>query len=169
MYLAEAGLLDINATFWIEVAAFLIMLAVLGRWVYPRVIALTEERQREVAAQLEAAERARQEAEERLQAAQRRLDEARASAQEIISGAGRSAEQLRKEIRERADEEARRIIERAQQDIEVERQRAIDSVRAEVAHLVVEATEKVVGETLDARRHRNLIDQAIAEVGAQRG
>ncbi len=172
MYLAEtqtSGLLDINASFWIEVVAFLLMLGILARWVYPRIIEAAEARQRAVAAELEAAEKARQEAQAELEQARKRLEEARAQAQEVISGAGRSADQLRAEQRRKAEEEAGRLVERARQDIDAERQKAIDSVRAEVAALVVEATEKVVGETLDGAKHRRLIDQAISEVGAQSG
>lgn len=172
MYLAEtqtSGLLDINASFWIEVVAFLLMLGILARWVYPRIIEAAEARQRAVAAELEAAEKARLEAQAELEQARKRLEEARAQAQEVISGAGKSADQLRAEQRKRAEEEAGRLVERARQDIDAERQKAIDSVRAEVATLVVEATEKVVGETLDAAKHRRLIDEAISEVGAQSG
>lgn len=172
MYLAEtqtSGLLDINASFWIEVVAFLLMLGILARWVYPRIIEAAEARQRAMAAELEAAEKARLEAQAELEQARKRLEEARAQAQEVISGAGKSADQLRAEQRKRAEEEAGRLVERARQDIDAERQKAIDSVRAEVATLVVEATEKVVGETLDAAKHRRLIDEAISEVGAQSG
>ncbi len=168
MYLAEeAGLLNINATFWIEFVAFVVMLLLLGRYVYPRIIEAAEERQRAVAAELAAAEKSRQDAEDRLKQAQAQLDEARGSAQEIIAGANKSAEQLRQELRQKAEEDAKRQIERVRQEIAAERQKALDSVRQEVAALVVEATERVVGETLDAQKHRQLIDRAIEEVGAR--
>jgi F-type H+-transporting ATPase subunit b len=170
MYLAEmtqSGLLDLNATFWIELIAFLLMLAILARYVYPRIIEAAEARQRAVTAELEAAEKARQEAQRELEEARKRLDEARAQAQEVISGAGRSADQLRAAEKQKSQEEAARQLERARQEIEAERRKAIDSVRSEVANLVVEATERVVGETLDAAKHRRLIEQAIQEVGAE--
>jgi len=166
LYLAEAGLLDLSLSFVVEVVAFLAMIFVLGRWVYPRVMAAAEARQRQIAAQLEAAERARQEAEARLREAEERLREARGQAAEIIEGANRSAAQRRADLLARAEEEARRITELARRDIEAERQKAIDSVRGEVADLVVAATEKVVGETLDDQRHRRLIEEAIAQVGS---
>ena len=167
-FLAEAGLLDLSLSFVAEVIVFVLMIAVLARWVYPRIIAAAEERQRQVAGELEAAEVARQEAEQRLEQAEKRLEEARGSAQEIIAGANKSAEQLRQELRDRAEEEAKRTTERARQEIEAERQKAVDAVRREVATLVVDATEKVVGETLDEARHRRLIDEAIEEVGGDR-
>jgi len=169
MYLAEAGLLNINATFWIEVAAFLLMLGILARYVYPRVIEAAEARQKAIAAELEEAEKSRKESEERLQKAQKQLDDARQQAQEIIAGAGRSADQLREDLKAKAEEDAKRLVERSREEIVAERQKALDSVRREVAELVVEATEKVIGESLDGARHRKLIDQAIKEVAAERG
>jgi F-type H+-transporting ATPase subunit b len=160
-----AGLLDLTASFIAEVIAFILMILILGRYVYPRVMAAAEARQRQIAEQLAQAERARQEAETRLSDVDVKLQEARRQAAEIVEGAGRSAEQLRLEVRARAEEEARRIVENARRDIEAERRTAIDSVRGQVADLVVAATERVVGETLDERRHRALIERAIAQVG----
>jgi F-type H+-transporting ATPase subunit b len=169
MYLAEAGLLDLNATFWIELVAFLLMLGVLARYVYPRVIEAAEARQKAIAAELEAAEKSRKEAEARLVEAEKKLQEARVSAQEIVAGATRSGEQLRQESKQKAEEEAKRLTQAARKEIEAEREKAIQSVRADVAGLVVAATEKVLGETLDASKHKQLIERAIAEVASGDG
>jgi F-type H+-transporting ATPase subunit b len=161
----EAGLLDLSLSFVVEVIAFVAMILILGRWVYPRVMDAAEGRQRQISEQLAAAERARHEAEQRLADAQASLDESRTRAAEIIEAANRSGEQLRGDLRTRAQEEARRIVDGAVRDIDAERRKAIDSVRGQVADLVVAATEKVVGETLDGQRHRSLIERAIAQVG----
>ena len=72
-------------------------------------------------------------------------------------------------MRQKAEEEAKRIAESARKEIEAERDRAIQSVRGEVANLVVNATEKVIGETLDLNKHKQLIDRAIAEVASGDG
>jgi F-type H+-transporting ATPase subunit b len=172
MYLADtgtAGVIDINGTVIVELITFLIMLAILARWVYPEIVRLAEARQRAVAEQLTEAEKARADAEAKLKEAQAKLDDARKTAQGVIDAAGKSAEQLRAEMKEKADAEAKRIAESARKEIEAERERAIQSVRGEVANLVVAATEKVVGETLDEQKHRRLIDKAIAEVASGDG
>ena len=170
MFLAgEAGVIDINGTVIVELITFLIMLAILARWVYPIVVRVAEARQRAVAEQLTEAEKARAEAEKNLEEARAKLEDARKTAQNVIDAAGKSAEQLRAEIKGKADDEAKRIAEAARKEIEAERDRAIQSVRGEVANLVVAATEKVVGETLDAQKHKQLIDRAIAEVASGAG
>ena len=164
VFLAEAGLLDLSLSFLVEIVAFLAMIAILARWVYPRVIAAAEGRQRQIAEQLEAAEKARQDAEQRLKDAEAELQKARGQSSEIIEGANKLAEQMRADGRARAEEEAKRIIESARREIEAERQKALDSVRAEVADLVVAATERVIGKSLDITRQRQLIERAISEV-----
>jgi len=169
MYLAEAGLLNINATFWIELVAFLLMLGILARYVYPRVLAAAEARQKAISEELTAAEQARKEAEEKLQQAEKQLEAARAQAQEIIAGAGRSADQLREELKRKAEEEAKRVQEKAREETAAERQKMLEGARRDIAELVLEATEKVIGDTLDGDRHKRLIDKAIAEVGAKSG
>jgi F-type H+-transporting ATPase subunit b len=175
----DAGPLTINGTFIVEIVAFVFMLLFLSRVplpflgipkpVFPWIISIAEARQRSITEQLEAADKARAEAEARLKEAEAQLSDARKTAQSVIEGAAKSAEQLRQELRQKAEDESRRTIEAARKEIDAERERAVQSVRSEVANLVVAATEKVIGETLDDTRHRQLIDKAIAEVASGNG
>ena len=170
MYLAgEAGVITINGTVIVELVTFLIMLAILARYVYPRIVTLAEARQRQIAEQLKEAEEARAAAEQRLKEAEEKLNDARKTAQGVIDAAAKSAEQLRQEMRQKAEEESKRTVEAARKEIEAERDQAVRSVRSEVANLVVAATEKVIGETLDDAKHRQLIDKAIGEVASGNG
>jgi len=164
-----SGVIDINGTVIVEILTFLIMLAVLARYVYPQVVRLAEARQRAIADQLRQAEKDRADAEGRIKEAQASLDEARKTAQQVIDAANKSGEQLRQDLRQKAEEDARRIAESARKQIESERDQAIRSVRAEVADLVVQATEKVIGEALDERRHMALIQRSIEEVAGGDG
>jgi F-type H+-transporting ATPase subunit b len=166
---ADAGVITINGTVIVELITFLIMLAILARYVYPEIVKLAEARQLAIAQQLKEAEQARADAEQSLKDAAAKLDDARKTAQSVIDAAGKSGEQLRQELRQKAEEESKRTIEAARKEIEAERERAVQSVRNEVASLVVAATEKVIGETLDDDKHRRLIDKAIQEVASGNG
>src|ERR1700682_3888796 len=176
---AEAGPLTINGTFIVEVVAFVLMLLFLSRVplpflgipkpVFPWIISIAEARQKAITEQLEAADRARADAEGRLKEAEAKLAEARKTAQTVIEGATKSAEQLRQELKQKAEEESKRTIEAARKEIDAERERAVQSVRSEVANLVVAATEKVIGETLDDAKHPQVIDKAISEVASGNG
>jgi len=164
-----AGVIDINGTVIVELLTFLVMMAILARYVYPRVVQLAEARQRQVVEQLQEAEKARAAAEATLKDAEVKLNEARRTAQSVIDAASKSAEQLRQDLKQKAEEESRRLLESARKEIEAERLKAIQSVRSEVAGLVVSATEKVIGETLDMTKHKQLINQAIEEVASGDG
>jgi F-type H+-transporting ATPase subunit b len=164
-----AGVIDINGTVIVELITFLVMMAVLARWVYPEIVRLAEGRQRLIAEQLAEAEKSRAAAAAELKEAEAKLAEARKTAQSVIEAATKSGEQLRQELKQKAEEEAKRLAETARKEIEAERERAIQSVRNEVASLVVAATEKVIGETLDEGKHKLLIERAIAEVASGDG
>ena len=175
----DAGPLTFNVTLVVELVAFLLMLGFLTyvplpflgipKPVFPWIISVAEARQREITAQLDAARKDRADAEARLKQAEEKLADARKTAQTVIDGASKSAEQLRQELRQKAEEESKRTIEAARKAIEAEREKALQSVRSEVAGMVVTATEKVIGETLDDARHRRLIDKAISEVAGGDG
>lgn len=168
-FLASTGtaqVIDINGTVVVELITFLVMLAILARYVYPEVVRLAEARQRAIAEQLKEAELSRVQAEARLKEAEAKLDDARKTAQSVIDAAAKSGEQLRQDLRQKAEEESKRTVEAARKEIEAERDQAVRSVRSEVAGLVVSATEKVIGETLDDKRHRDLIERAIQEVAS---
>jgi F-type H+-transporting ATPase subunit b len=164
-----AGVIEINGTVIVEILTFLLMLVILARYVYPEVVKIAEARQRAITEELAAAEKARADAEARLQDANSKLADARRTADAVVEGANRSGEQLRQELREKAEAEYQRVVESAQKDIEADRERALESARAEVAGLVVAATQKVIGETLDERKHHQLIQRAIEEVASGDG
>jgi F-type H+-transporting ATPase subunit b len=165
----SAGVVTIDGTVIVELITFLAMLAILARYVYPEVVRRAEARQQLIAQQLKDAEQSRAEAEARLKDAEAKLAEARKTAQDIVDAANKSGDQLRQEMRQKAEDEAKRLTESARKEIEAERDRAVQSVRSEVADMVVLATEKVIGETLDDPKHRQLIERAIAEVASVDG
>ena len=65
------------------------------------------------------------------------------------------------ETRVRTDLEALR--ERATQDVQRERDGAIEEIRAEFANLAVDAAERVIGRSLDAQAHREIIEGVLSE------
>src|SRR6266851_9968672 len=105
-----AGVIDINGIVIVELITFLVMMAILARYVYPEVVRLAEARQRQVADQLKEAERERAAAEARLNEAEAKLEDARKTAQNVIDAANKSAEQLRQELKQKAEDEAKRLL-----------------------------------------------------------
>ena len=159
-----AGLLTPNGTFFAELIAFILMILILGRYAYPRIIKAATEREDKIEAGLRAA----QEAEERLSKVQAQveqtLEEARAQAREIINRSHGEATAEAAEVIAKAKADAEALIERARTEIGGERDRAIQDLRTEVSSLVVAATQRLLGETIDAKAHQRLIEQALTKV-----
>ncbi|HZU78699.1 MAG TPA: F0F1 ATP synthase subunit B [Acidimicrobiales bacterium] len=151
-----------NATLGVEIAAFLVVLGFLARKVLPILNKMLEERQNQIRDALEAADRAKAEADETRAQRQEILDEARQQARQIVTQANATAERVRADATERAQQEYERIVSSAEAEINLARQRAVEEVSGRVAGLVLSVAQEVIGREIDAEAHRALIDEAVA-------
>jgi F-type H+-transporting ATPase subunit b len=153
-----------NATFFVELVAFLLVLGALARWVLPPLQQRMNERQQTIKDALTNADLAKQRAEEAEAEYRRVVDQARTEARGLVDEANRLSERLRVEKRDQAEQEYDRILARARTDIEVETRRATEELRQQIADLTIAVVEKVIGQGLDPATHRALVDRAIDEV-----
>lgn len=167
MVLASSNFLVPNATFFVELIAFLIVLGVLGKYILPYIAKPMEQRQATIRQALADAEEAKQRAADAEEEYKRAISEARTQARAVVDEANRLAEQMRADRRQQADEEYERVISRACTDIDAQVRQATEALRQQVGELAVAVVEKVLGEGLDAQVHDSLIDRTIAEVEAQ--
>ena len=103
---------------------------------------------------IDEAEKTRKEARELLAEYRRQIDEARGEARQILDEARKQGEAQRERTKREAREEGDRIIQRAREEIERERDGALRDVRREVADMVIQTSERVIGRALDQRRAR---------------
>jgi F-type H+-transporting ATPase subunit b len=162
MPIASSNFLVPNGTLIIEIVAFLLMLAFIGRVVLPPLNKTLGERQEEIRASLDAAETARVEADETRAQRQGILDEARQRAREIVAQANQVAETVAAQSEARGQQEYDRLVRAAETDIARARQRAVDEVSAQLGALVMSVARQVIGREIDATSHRALIDEAVA-------
>jgi F-type H+-transporting ATPase subunit b len=142
---------------------FTILLILLGVLAYRPMMRLLDERRRRIQEGLEAAEQAKEQAARAEQEVQAGLERARQEGQAVISQAQQIAARIQEEARQQAREDAEALLTRARGEIELERERVIAELRREFAGLTIEAAEKVIGQALDRRAHRRLIEEALAE------
>jgi F-type H+-transporting ATPase subunit b len=156
----------VNELVWGTIA-FLILLFLMYRTVWPSVDKAFKDRRANIEGKLEQAERDREEAEGLLEQYRRRLRDAEDETQRILEEARANAERVRRELRAKAEEEAGRELDRARQAIRAERDQAIRQLRNEVGTLAVELATRVVGDSLDRERQLRLVDEYIEELGNQ--
>ncbi len=158
-----AGLLTINGTLIAQLLIFLVMLGVLYRFAWGPLLRILNERRTRIAQGVEATQRAMQELEAAERERQAKLEEARREAQAMLDRITKQAEDLRKELEAKAREQAEALIVKARAEINQEREKAVQDLRLQVADLAVSAASRIIGESLDAKKHRQLIERAIEE------
>lgn len=146
------------------VIAFGIVFFFIWRFAGPAINRTLEQRQAAIAGQLEAAERAKREAESLLADYRAQLAEAKAEGNRILEEARAQAEQLKTDILARANEEASAILVKAREEADTEKARALTEARREVGLLSVGLAEKIVGGSLDDKMQKDLIDRYISEL-----
>ena len=150
----------------IGLIAFAILFFFTWKWVLPRFKQVLEERREKIQGEMERAEATRREAEKLQEEYRQQLASARDEANKIIEEARGTSEQLRRDLQAKAEEEAQATVARAQDEIRAERDRAFQELRAQIGSIAVELAERVVGEALDEKAHKRLIDGFIDEVAS---
>jgi F-type H+-transporting ATPase subunit b len=159
----DAGLLTLNGTLIAQLLIFLVMLGVLYRFAWGPLLKILNERRARIAQGVEATQKALQELEAAERERQAKLEETRREAQVILDRIAKQGEDLRKELEAKAREQADGLIAKARAEIQQERQKAVQDLRSQVADLAVMAAGRIIGESMDAKKHRELIERTIEE------
>ena len=165
---AAVNFLVPDATFIAELVAFVIILAVLGKYVYPYVQKATRERQAMIAKQVEDSEEAQRKLTEAEQQLQQALNEARTEAAQIRENARAEAQRTVEELRAQALDEQARIVARGEEQLTAQRAAIVRELRAEIGTLAVELSEKIVNERLsDEAQVSATVDAFVAGLEAK--
>ena len=148
---------------------FGLLLVILYKFAYKRILTLLDERAERINAALEEAERVRGETENQQVQMPRALDDSRQAGQQVLQEAREAAERYREDQQAKVQVQIAEALERARIEIESERDAAIEQVRALFANLVVSASEKVIRKSLDKKDHERLIDDVLSERGFTEG
>jgi len=142
--------------------AFLIVFAVLGKILLPRIQKTLAERTDAIEGGLKRAEEAQTEAQRVLDQYRQQLADARQEAARLREQAQEQGAAIIADMREVAQTEARRIIDSAHQQIETDRMLALQALRADVGAMAVDLASRVVGESLeDVARQRRIVERFI--------
>jgi F-type H+-transporting ATPase subunit b len=147
---------------------FLIVFFILKKVAFARVQEMIDERRARIAAAIQEADNARDEARSLLEEHKKLMQEARGEAEGIIAEARKTRDAMESRMREETDQERQRRLEETRREIAAETARALEQIRSEVADLTLAATSIVVGKKLDADRDRELISEAIGSLDFSR-
>ncbi len=152
----------------LQIFMFAIVFVTLKEWVYKPVLSLLERRRKAIAQGLEDARTAAEARANAEQEAGKILAEAQAKAAQAIHESTERAEIAAREVRAEGEAEIYHARQAALAEVEQERNRVLGELRSQVAALAVAAAQKIVGETLDERRQRDLLQEFFSGIRSGR-
>ena len=134
------------------------------KFIWPPIMTAIEERQKEIADGLAAAERGQQS-----------LDKAKAEADDIVGDARKQATAILDQAHARANEivaegkaegvkERERQLAAATAEVEQEINRAREELRGQVSAIAVASAEKILRREIDAKAHEDILSKLAAEL-----
>jgi len=161
----ESNFLVPNATFFVELAAFLVLLFLLAKFIIPPINRAMTARQDAIREQFAELDEAKSEATAAEEEFKSQIADARHEAARIREEAREQGAAIIAEMREQAQAEAARIVEHAHVQIEADRKSAAASLRGEVGTLATTLAGRIVGESLDDEaRQSRVVDRFLTEL-----
>jgi F-type H+-transporting ATPase subunit b len=152
--------------FLVQLVNFAIIFIVVRTWVVVPVVGLLNKRRETIAQGLEDARVAAEARANAEKEAEKVIADAQMKANEVVREATTRAETATKDITAAADADAAKIRELAQLEAEQEKVRVLGDLRGQVAALAMAAAQKLVGDALDEKRQRGLIEEFFSGVKA---
>jgi F-type H+-transporting ATPase subunit b len=149
-----------------QLVNFSLLVGLLYLLLYKPVLRMLNQRKERIARSLADVDAARASAARAQQEYDRKVAEAQRKAQEIIAQAAQSGEQVGTEIKAEAQREAEAIRLKAREEAAAEKARVLADAQSQIASLSMLATERVLGQAVDERLQRRLIDQFLTDLGS---
>jgi F-type H+-transporting ATPase subunit b len=150
--------MNINFTLFAQAIVFTAFIWFTVKFVWPPLLRAIENRQKQIADGLAAAEQGKKSLEVSSKQAEQAIQEARTRAAEIIAQAEKRDAQMVEAAKIAAKAEGDREKAAAKAEIQQEAQRAREQLREQVAALAVAGAEKILRREVDAKAHAELLD-----------
>ena len=141
--------------------SFIIVLFILLKKLLPPIQAAMDRRADEIRNALQAAEKARAEAQEMIRQHHADMESARKEATAIIEEGKADAQRVKESIMASAKKEAEEVAGRAVRDIDRAKRQALDELKQTSVDLSIAIAKDLIGRELDPNAHQDLIQQRI--------
>ena len=148
----------------VQIIAFTIVLLTLNAWVYKPMLSMMEARKQKIAQGLEDARVAAEARADAEKQASKIISEAQTEASKVVAEATERAAAAGRDVKAAAEAEAAQAKEAALAEAEQGRNRILGDLRGQVASLAIAAANKIVGEALDEKKQRALLDEFFSGV-----
>lgn len=153
--------MQLNATLIFEIISFLILLAILTRYVYKPFLKLIDERSLQIRNNLAEAEQKRMESEKNYLKMQQDINEAKREVLFLKEETKRHSEELKEKILKEAEEKAGAILVQNRQDIVREIEHSKAELKLLIAQTSVAIASKILEREIKEDDHEALIQEGI--------
>lgn len=147
-----------------QLCATAILFVLMKKLAWGPVKKILAERSRFEQDKLAEAETYRKEQEEMRSEAEKELDEANKQARETLQNAREEGERLKESIIAEGRAHSKQLVEDAERDIELQRTKMLDEVHQELVNVAIETTSKMLGQNVDDKTDRKVVENFIKEV-----
>jgi F-type H+-transporting ATPase subunit b len=144
---------------------FVLTLILLSKMCWKPILKAAKDREDRIATNIDAANKAREEAEAMAAQYKTQLDEAKAEVARLLEDGRREANELKKDIVGKAHSEAEAARDRAGREIDLARDKAVAEIRAEAVDLSISVASRVLERSLDDDDHRKLAVDMLERIG----
>jgi F-type H+-transporting ATPase subunit b len=149
--------MDINLTLISQAVAFAVFIWFTAKFVWPPLLTAIENRQKEIADGLAAAERGKHDLELATRRSADVLRETKEKSADILAQAERRAQQIVEEAKAAARVEADKVVASAKAEIAQEAEHAKQVLRERLAELAVSGAEKILRREVNAAAHAEML------------
>lgn len=156
-----------NTELWVlifNIVSFLVVVAVLGKFGWPSILAALKERENKIRQDLESMEKAKAETEALKKQIESQMASLDSKGQEMLAEAKRRAEEAASSVIRAAESQAKEIMNKSQRQLEEERSRVLGEVRGQIGALTVLATERIIKKTVDRSVHAKMVEDLLEEI-----
>lgn len=151
-----------------QIVGFLLMVWILRKYAWGRVLAVLEARREKIAGEFAEADRRGAEADQMRMKYEHELRDIELQKRAKIQDGVAEGQRVAAEIRAQAQKEAIDRLNRAQDEIARDREKAKELVKEQIIRIAMRSAEKILREKLDDPHHRKMVGEFIDEVGATR-
>ena len=148
-----------------QICNLLILVALIKKFLFKRVMAVLEARQQEIDGIYDAAGKDRQDAAQMKEEYTARMSHAREEADSLVRSAVDTAQRRGDAIVQEAKDEAAHLKQKAESDIAQEKQKAYSELLGEISGMAVDIAGKMVEREINPDDHRELVEEFIRNAG----
>ncbi len=154
---------ELGTAVW-TIVLFALLLAVLGKFVWPHILKGLKDREDRIRYDLEQAEQQREEAGQTLQQYKSQLAEARKEAQQLIEQSRSDAQKVAEDLKAQAQNDIQQMRDRAQREINAAREEAVAEVYERTAEIATHIAGRILRREISADDQKDLVEASLNEL-----